>query len=175
MKCPYCTCQDTRVIDSRDSRDYEAVRRRRQCVACGKRFTTYERFERPELKVVKRSGATEDFDRDKLEVGILKACEKRPIARVDIMRVIDDVEEALRASDAPEVDAALIGEIVLERLRGVDDVAYMRYASVYKAFHDASHFERELKTLRQAKLGIPEETTGARGEQAEQRGGRRTR
>lgn len=152
MKCPYCACQDTRVIDSRDSRDLEAVRRRRQCVACGKRWTTYERFERPELKVLKRNGRVEDFDRDKLEVGILKACEKRPIARVDIQRLIDEVEEELRAGDAAEVESRVVGEIVLERLRALDEVAYMRFASVYKEFRDASHFEKELKTLRQAKL-----------------------
>lgn len=152
MKCPYCACQDTRVIDSRDSRDMEAVRRRRQCVACEKRWTTYERFERPELKVLKRTGRVEDFDRDKLEVGILKACEKRPIARAEIQRVIDEVEEELRAGDVDDVPSGLIGELVLEKLRAIDEVAYMRFASVYKEFPDASHFEKELKTLRQQKL-----------------------
>ena len=152
MKCPYCACQDTRVIDSRDSRDLEAVRRRRQCVACGKRWTTYERFERPELKVVKRNGRVEDFDRDKLEVGILKACEKRPIARADIQRLIDEAEEELRAGDASQVESSVIGELVLDKLRAVDEVAYMRFASVYKEFRDASHFEKELKRLKQLKL-----------------------
>lgn len=152
MKCPYCGCQDTRVLDSRDTAEVEAVRRRRQCVACSKRFTTYERFERPELKVLKRDGRVEDFDRDKLEVGIIKACEKRAVPRSEITRVIDELEDELRAGDATEVPSALIGERVLERLRDVDEVAYMRFASVYKGFRDASHFEKELRTLRQQKL-----------------------
>lgn len=154
MKCPYCTCQDTRVIDSRDSRDFEVVRRRRQCVACEKRFTTYERFERAELKVRKRNGRVEDFDRDKVEVGVLKACEKRPISRDAIARVIDEVEEICRAADDGTVDAAIIGGLVLDKLRELDEVAYMRFASVYKQFGDASHFERELKQLRQSQLEL---------------------
>ncbi len=148
MKCPHCGCQDTRVIDSRDTPELTAVRRRRQCVACEKRFTTYERMERPELKVVKRDGRVEDFDRDKLEVGILKASEKRPIHRNDISRLLDEIEEALRATDAPEVSSARIGNLVLHGLRHVDAVAYLRFASVYKAFGDASHFEEELKELK---------------------------
>jgi transcriptional repressor NrdR len=147
MKCPYCDCQDTRVIDSRDAAD-AAVRRRRQCVACGKRFTTYERWERPDLRVVKRDGRVEDFDRDKLEVGILKACEKRPIARAAILHLIDEVEEELRASEDNEVTTSHVGDMVLGRLREVDQVAYLRFASVYRAFDDASHFYHELKNLR---------------------------
>jgi transcriptional repressor NrdR len=123
-------------------------------VACSKRFTTYERFERPELKVVKRDGRVEDFDRDKLEVGILKACEKRAVPRSEITRVIDEIEEALRAGDATDVQSAHIGELVLEKLRMLDEVAYMRFASVYKGFRDASHFEKELKQLRQQKLKL---------------------
>lgn len=152
MKCPYCACQDTRVIDSRDTRESDAVRRRRQCVACTKRFTTYERFELPELKVVKRDGRTEDFDRDKLEVGILKACEKRPIARGDITRLIDEVEEELRMGDNAEVESRRIGDLVLKKLKKLDEVAYLRFASVYKSFRDGSHFVKELKTLHQERL-----------------------
>ncbi|MHB8604699.1 MAG: transcriptional regulator NrdR [Thermoplasmatota archaeon] len=152
MKCPYCACQDTRVIDSRDTGDADAVRRRRQCVACGKRFTTYERFERPELKVVKRDGRTEDFDRDKLEMGILKACEKRPIARAEIQKVIDEIEEGLRAGDESQVPTSVIGDMVMDRLKQLDDVAYLRFASVYRSFSDVSHFESEAKTLRQQRL-----------------------
>ncbi len=155
MKCPHCACQDTRVIDSRDTADLTAVRRRRQCVACTKRFTTYERMERPEIKVVKREGRIEDFDRDKLEVGVIKACEKRPIHRNAITRLLDEVEEELRALDVPEISSARIGNLVLQHLKEVDDVAYLRFASVYKAFGDASHFEeelKELKTLRQERL-----------------------
>ncbi|HVL49023.1 MAG TPA: transcriptional regulator NrdR [Candidatus Thermoplasmatota archaeon] len=152
MKCPYCACQDTRVIDSRETTDLAAVRRRRQCVACSKRFTTYERVERAEIKILKRDGRVEDFDRDKLEVGILKACEKRPTPRAEITRLLDEVEEELRATDEAEIESVRIGELVLRKLQRLDEVAYLRFASVYKAFRDGSHFEKELKTLRQEKL-----------------------
>lgn len=152
MKCPYCDCQDTRVIDSRDTKDLVAVRRRRQCIACGKRFTTYERTEAPTLQVLKRDGSVEDFDRDKLEVGILKACEKRPIARAAIEAVLDEIEEQLR-SEGPKVPSRRIGELVLERLKVLDEVAYIRFASVYKSFKDLGHFQREVLTLIQSKEG----------------------
>ena len=154
MKCPYCDCQDTRVIDSRDTNDLAAVRRRRQCIACGKRFTTYERTEAPALQVVKRDGRVEDFERDKLEVGILKACEKRPIPRAAIEAALDGIEEQLRG-EGPRVRSARIGELVLERLKALDEVAYIRFASVYKSFKDASHFQREALTLIEAKQGEP--------------------
>src|SRR5207244_617803 len=117
----------------------DAVRRRRQCVACGKRFTTYERWERPDLRVVKRDGRIEEFDRDKLEAGILRACEKRPVPRPDILRVVDEVEEEARRSEA-DVPTTEIGAMVLEKLKALDLVAYMRFASVYKEFRDVSQF-----------------------------------
>ena len=161
MKCPSCPCLDTRVIDSRETAESDAVRRRRQCVACGKRFTTYERFERPDLRVRKRDGRVEDFDRDKLELGILKACEKRPISREEITRVLDRIEEELRALDEHEVPSTEIGSTVLEHLKRLDPVAYMRFASVYKEFRDVEHFERELKQLRQETL---EESTVRKGQ-----------
>lgn len=148
MKCPYCACQDTRVIDSRDTNELETVRRRRQCVACSRRFTTYERVELPTLQVVKRDGRAEDFDRDKLEVGVLKACEKRPIARERIDHIIDEVEEELRHIHGDAVESLHIGEMVLAKLKDIDEVAYLRFASVYKSFHDATHFEKELQQLR---------------------------
>jgi transcriptional repressor NrdR len=149
VKCPYCGCQDTRVIDSRETGDVDAIRRRRQCVACSRRFTTYERWERPELKIRKRAGRIEDFDRDKLEVGLLKACEKRPISRADLQGVLDDIEDVLRhEAEDGMVDSARIGELALEHLKRLDEVAYIRFASVYKAFGDASHFEKELRALR---------------------------
>lgn len=151
MKCPYCDCHDTRVIDSRETSEQDAVRRRRQCVACEKRFTTYERWERPDLKVVKRDGRTEDFDRDKLEFGILKASEKRPVSREEITHLIDSIEEEARASEGP-MPTTEIGGAVLEGLKRLDGVAYMRFASVYKEFHDVEHFERELKALKQSTL-----------------------
>lgn len=150
MKCPYCACQDTRVIDSRDTRELEAIRRRRQCVACGRRFTTYERTEAPILQVVKRDGRVEDFDRDKLEVGVLKACEKRPIARAAIEGLLDEVEEKL-LGEGPKVSSARIGELVLGKLKTLDEVAYIRFASVYREFKDVTHFQREVATLIQAK------------------------
>lgn len=152
MKCPYCDCHDTRVIDSRETAEMDAIRRRRQCVACSKRFTTYERYELPDLRVRKRDGRVEDYDRDKLEVGILKACEKRPISRESITRLLDGVEEELRRAEGAEVPTTEIGAMVLERLKDLDPVAYMRFASVYKAFGDVSHFETELKQLRQETL-----------------------
>jgi len=152
MKCPYCACQDTRVIDSRETSELAEVRRRRQCVACTKRFTTYERVESRGLRVRKRDGRVEDFDRDKLEVGILRACNQRPIERSAITKLLDEIEEELRTSGASEVTSTKIGDLSLERLRRLDEVAYMRFASVYKVFPDASSFEKELKTLRQEKL-----------------------
>lgn len=175
MNCPACDCHDTRVIDSRETSDPRggvAVRRRRQCVACTKRFTTYERYERPDLRVVKRDGRVEDFDRDKLEVGVIKACEKRPIAREEIVRLLDNVEEKLRALEMPEVPSTEIGAIVLEGLKALDPVAYLRFASVYKSFADAEHFEKELKQLRQETLAESLEKAQARGE-APRRGPKR--
>ncbi|MCA1813617.1 MAG: transcriptional regulator NrdR [Halobacteriales archaeon] len=146
MKCLYCDCQDTRVIDSRDTNDLGAIRRRRQCVACSKRFTTYERAESLALQVVKRDGRMEDFDRDKLEVGVLKACAKRPIARDAITTMLDDVEEQLRG-EGPKVKSARVGELVLEHLRALDEMAYIRFASVYKSFKDARSLQKEVLTL----------------------------
>ena len=175
MKCPACDCHDTRVIDSRETSDPRAdvaVRRRRQCVACAKRFTTYERYERPDLRVVKRDGRVEDFERDKVEVGVLKACEKRPIPREAIVQLLDEVEEKLRALDASEVPSTEIGAIVLEGLKSLDPVAYLRFASVYKSFGDVSHFEKELKQLRQETLAESLEKAQARDE-APRRGPKR--
>lgn len=175
MKCPSCDCHDTRVIDSREAEGDAAVRRRRQCVACSKRFTTYERYELPNLRVVKRDGRVEEFDRDKVEVGVLRAAEKRPIAREQIVRVLDNVEEKLRALDAAEVPSTEIGALVLEELKGLDEVAYMRFASVYKSFGDASHFEKELRQLRQETLAESLERAPAReGRGREQRRGLRS-
>lgn len=147
MKCHYCGCQDTRVIDSRDTNDHEAVRRRRQCVACDRRFTTYERVEMPTMQVKKRDGSMEDFDRDKIEVGLIKACEKRPVQRSEIDRVIDEIKEELRREHGDEVDSEVIGQKVLSKLEDLDEVAYVRFASVYKSFGDAEHFQEELERL----------------------------
>jgi transcriptional repressor NrdR len=147
MECHYCGCQDTRVIDSRDTNDHEAVRRRRQCVACDRRFTTYERVELPTMKVVKRDGSVEDFDRDKIEVGLIRACEKRPVQRSEIHRVVDEVKEELRREHGDKVESEAIGEKVLEKLEDLDEVAYVRFASVYKSFGDAEHFQEELERL----------------------------
>jgi len=174
MKCPSCDCHDTRVIDSRETADMTAVRRRRQCVACSKRFTTYERWERPDLRVSKRDGRVEDFDRDKLEVGVLKACEKRPIPREAITALIDEVEEELRALDAHEVPSTEIGSLVLEKLKTLDPVAYLRFASVYRAFQDVSHFEKELRHLRQETLDAVIETSPPR-RSPDARSGRKTK
>jgi transcriptional repressor NrdR len=168
LKCPYCDCLDTRVLDSRDTSE-PAVRRRRQCVACGKRFTTYERVDSPLLQVVKRDGRVEDFDRDKLEMGILKACEKRPISRDVIAQMIDDIEETLRSDESTEIPSMRIGELLMDRLKGVDQVAYLRFASVYKEFTDAAHFEQEVKTLL-SEGGTVDDTTSHGTKEAKARG-----
>lgn len=168
MKCIYCDCQDTRVIDSRDNERLDAVRRRRQCIACGKRFTTYERAGAPLLQVMKRDGRVEDFERDKLEVGILKACEKRPIARSALDGLIDDVEDQLRAAGQTPVQSSRVGELVLDGLKRLDEVAYLRFASVYKEFTDARHFQQEAASLLAKKVsGTPQEKV------VEERHGRR--
>jgi transcriptional repressor NrdR len=149
MKCPYCSGNQSKVVDKRDSPDIGHVRRRRECLnqKCGKRFTTYERVEDLDITIVKKDGRRERFDRQKLLGGLLKACEKRPIAREDVERLVDDVEAALRAHPSKEIDSKAVGELVIKRLRGLDKVAYIRFASVYKEFDDLDSFKKELERL----------------------------
>ena len=143
MKCPACGNTDDKVVDSRTTEDDHAIRRRRECLACGRRFTTFERLEEAPLVVVKRSGEREPFDRAKVVQGLAAACKNRPVSAELMESVAADVEEAMRL-DGAEVTSEQVGLAVLERLRAVDDVAYLRFASVYKGFEDLGDFEREV-------------------------------
>ena len=147
MKCPYCSYEETQVIDTRETENLEATRRRRECLKCNKRFTTYERIEQADIVVVKKDGKRERFERQKLLKGILKACEKMPIPLEKIDKLVDDVESDLRKRDSVEVESKAIGEIVMKKLKTVDKVAYIRFASVYREFEDIDRFEEELEKL----------------------------
>ncbi len=146
MRCPYCYSDQIKVLDSRESSP-DSVRRRRECEKCGKRFTTYERIELIDLRVIKKDGAIEEFNRNKLLKGILRACEKRPIKMEKIERLVDEVAAELRKKEESEIPSKSIGEMIIERLKQLDKVAYIRFASVYREFADISHFQKELKKL----------------------------
>lgn len=147
MKCPYCSHEETQVIDTRETESLEATRRRRECLKCNKRFTTYERIEEAEIIVVKKDGSRQRFDRQKLLTGILKSCEKRPVPIEKIESIVDDVESDLRKRDSVEVDSKIIGQIVMRKLKSIDKIAYIRFASVYHEFEDLERFEEELEKL----------------------------
>ena len=147
MKCPYCNHDETQVIDTRETENLEATRRRRECLKCNKRFTTYERVEEADIIVVKKDGRRERFERKKLVDGVLKACEKRDISLDKIEKLVDEVESDLRKRDSVEVDSKIIGEIAMKKLKTLDKVAYIRFASVYREFEDLDRFEEELEKL----------------------------
>lgn len=147
MKCPYCGDLSNEVIETRDSEDLIAIRRRRECVKCKKRFTTYERAENIELIVVKKDGRREKFDREKLRHGIIKACEKRPISVDLINQIVDEVEMELRNKDNVEISSKVVGRLILNRLKKIDKVAYLRFASVYLDFTDISDFEKAIEKI----------------------------
>ena len=147
MKCLYCNATESRVIDSRPTDEGLAIRRRRECVNCGRRFTTYEKIETVQIMVVKKDGSREAFDADKIRRGLIKACEKRPVAMHDVDALVRDVEQQIMNSLELEVSSARIGEMVMERLRNLDEVAYVRFASVYRSFCDINTFMEELKSL----------------------------
>lgn len=147
MKCPYCNHLDTEVIETRDSEDLQTTRRRRECSKCTKRFTTYERVEGVPLIVIKKDGRKEQFDREKVKRGILKACEKTSVGIEDIERIADEVERELRGFDSVEVESKKIGQLIAGRLKKLDKVAYIRFASVFRRFVDVEEFERELQKL----------------------------
>ena len=147
MKCLYCNATESRVIDSRPTDEGLAIRRRRECVNCGRRFTTYEKIETVQIMVVKKDGSREAFDADKLRRGLIKACEKRPVAMHDVDALVRDVEQQIMNSLEQEVSSSRIGEMVMERLRNLDEVAYVRFASVYRSFCDINTFMEELKSL----------------------------
>lgn len=150
MKCPYCLDGKSKVVDKRDIPEMDSIRRRRECIRCGKRYTSYERIELTGLSVIKKDGKRESFDRDKLLSGVLKACEKRPIPRDDIEKLVSQVEADLRNQDDKEVESTELGTLVMNKLKDLDKVAYIRFASVYREFTDLSSFENELRKLRKS-------------------------
>lgn len=147
MKCPFCGFVDTRVVDSRLGKEGNNIRRRRECIECERRFTTYERVEETLPLVVKKDGRRETFDRMKIISGIQKACEKRPVSISTIEKVVDRMEMALQESGEKEIDATRIGAAVMDALREIDEVAYVRFASVYRQFKDINEFMNELKDI----------------------------
>lgn len=151
MKCPYCSFPDTKVIDSRPTADNEAIRRRRACLKCKKRFTTYERYEDQTLVVVKKDKTREAFSRSKILNGLIRSCEKRPISVETLERATDRIETEINYLNQKEVTTAYIGELVMDELKAIDKVAYVRFASVYREFEDVNKFYDELESLKDEK------------------------
>jgi transcriptional repressor NrdR len=147
MKCPYCRGTESRVVDTREIVENDSIRRRRQCVQCGRRFTTFERVEPISLVVVKKDGRREPYDRRKMETGIRLACTKRPIPTETIQRIVDEVEAAIFSTASEEISSQAIGELVMEKLRDVDQVAYIRFASVYRSFTDLEDIRVAVESL----------------------------
>ena len=147
MKCPLCNQDNTRVVDSRPADDNTAIRRRRMCDACGKRFTTYEKVETIPLIVIKKDQNREQFDRSKIEAGVLRACHKRQVSAEQIHRLVDDVETEVFNLEEREIPSSVIGEIVMDKLKDLEAVAYVRFASVYREFKDVNTFMDELKKI----------------------------
>lgn len=147
MKCPFCGYSESKVIDSRPAEEGTTIRRRRECLACQKRFTTYEIIERLPLVVVKRDGSRQTFDRVKLINGMVRACEKRPVTLAQLEAIADDIEQELQSSLEREISTVAIGEMVMGRLKELDEVAYVRFASVYRSFKDINTFMEELSKL----------------------------
>lgn len=154
MHCPYCGNKNSEVVETRESSDLDSIRRRRSCLACGKRFTTYERIENVALVVIKRDGKREQFSREKLQQGLLKACEKTTIPTEDIEKIVAEVTRELRSLDNLEVSSTVIGQMVAKKLKALDKVAYIRFASVFKRFVDVEDFEKEVKGLEPTKSTI---------------------
>lgn len=148
MLCPYCQAADSKVIDSRSSEDGAVIRRRRECVACKRRFTTYERLEERPLLVIKKGGNREQFDRNKLLNGLTRACEKRPVSSETIEKMVNSIEADLRDYNDREVSSMVIGEMVMDKLRSLDEVAYVRFASVYRQFTDLNGFINTIDQLK---------------------------
>lgn len=147
MKCMYCGCEDSKVIDSRSTDDGKSIRRRRECNECGRRFTTFETIEIVPFLIVKRDGTRQSYDRSKLKNGIMRSCEKRPISMQQIDGIVDDVEKSLYNSLDEEVTSQKIGDMVMERLKEVDEVAYIRFAAVYRQFKDSATFFEEMSKI----------------------------
>lgn len=151
MKCPFCNAEDTRVIDSRPADDNTAIKRRRQCESCGKRFTTFEKLETIPILIVKKDQSRVPYDRSKLEAGIIRSCHKRPVSRELIERMVDEIETELFALGENEISTGMIGELVMQKLKAVDQVAYVRFASVYREFKDVNTFVEEIGKLLRGK------------------------
>jgi len=151
MTCPFCGHLQDKVVDSRESKEGDAIRRRRECLSCGRRFTTYERIDEIPYMVVKKDGRREKFDRQKVLTGLLKACEKRPVAMGKLAEIVDEIESRLLESAERELSTTAIGELLMQRLRALDKIAYVRFASVYRDFQDEEAFFHELKTLMRQK------------------------
>ncbi len=151
MKCPYCGSLDSKVIDKRETDNNESTRRRRECLNCQKRFTTYERLENISLVIIKKDGTREQFDREKVMKGLLRACEKRPVTRDQLNKIVNEVETELKNSELTEIPSKKIGELLVKKLKRLDKVAYIRFASVYKDFKDIEDFENELNRLTRKK------------------------
>lgn len=152
MKCPYCNNNEDKVIDSRETMEGVAVRRRRECINCGKRFTTYEYIEKIPLMVIKRDGRREPFNREKIISGLLNACQKRPVSVERIQLLVSEVEAIMQKKFDREVESTYVGELVIEKLSLLDDVAYVRFASVYRQFKDVNQFMKELKDVLNKKV-----------------------
>ncbi len=151
MRCNQCFHEETKVIESRDVAEGESVRRRRMCIRCEYRFTTYERIERPQLIVIKNNGQRELFSREKMMSGLYRACEKTPVTSMQLERAVSAIEQALYACGEPEVRSVKVGDLVMEQLAALDEVAYVRFASVYRRFKDIAGFEKELSQIRELK------------------------
>ena len=147
MKCPYCGFQESKVVDSRHSEDNTSIRRRRECLSCQKRFTTYETVESLPMIVIKKDNSRQSFDRNKVLNGMVKACEKRPVTMADLEQAADEIEQIIQNSLDREVSTERIGELVMERLKPLDEVAYVRFASVYRQFKDINSFMAELNKI----------------------------
>ena len=151
MKCPYCGYQESKVVDSRHSDEGNSIRRRRECLSCQKRFTTYETVESLPINVVKKDNSREPFDREKILRGMVRACEKRPVSMADIEAAVSEIEQIVQNSLEREVNSGHIGELVMERLKQLDEVAYVRFASVYRQFKDINSFMQELTRILEEK------------------------
>lgn len=147
MKCPYCGSTETEVVETRDSEDLETIRRRRACIKCEKRFTTYERVETVNLIVIKKDGRREQFNRDKLKGGIFKSCEKTKVSLEKIEKIVTEIERELRSGESVEIESKRIGQMVANKLKKIDKVAYIRFSSVFRRFVDVEDFEKEVRRL----------------------------
>ena len=147
MRCPYCGYQESKVVDSRHSEDNTSIRRRRECLSCQKRFTTYETVESLPMVVVKKDNSRQSFDRNKILNGMVRACEKRPVSMADLEQAVDEIEQIIQNSLDREVSTERIGELVMERIKPLDEVAYVRFASVYRQFKDINSFMHELTKI----------------------------